>query len=61
MKERLCRAVDGVIVRQAHDGFSKNSQNVDHLFLVNGIAKICRIEGTKTWIMGKIKGLTEKR
>ena len=50
LKERLCRAVDGVIIGEAQGGFRKKRQTVDHLFVVSGIAQLRRIEGKKTWM-----------
>ena len=50
LKERLCRAVDGVIIGEAQGGFRKNRQTVDHLFVVSGISQLRRIEGKKTWL-----------
>ena len=34
LKERLCRAVDGVVLGEAQGGFRKNRQTVDHLFFL---------------------------
>ena len=42
LKERLCRAVDGVVLEEAQGGFRKNRQTVDHLFVVNGICQLRR-------------------
>ena len=37
LKERLGQAIDGVVLEEAQDGFRKNRQTVDHLFVVNGV------------------------
>ena len=50
LKERLCRAVDGVVLGEAQGGFRKNRQTVDHLFVVNGVCQLRRGEGKKTWL-----------
>lgn len=50
MKERLYRAVDGVVIGEAQGGFRKNRQTVDHLFVVSGVVQLRRIEGKKTWM-----------
>ena len=50
LKQRLCQAVDGVIIGEAQGGFRKNRQTVDHLFVVSGIAQLRHIEGKKTWL-----------
>lgn len=42
LRERLCRAVDGVVLEEAQGGFRKNRQTVDHLFVVNGICQLRR-------------------
>ena len=49
MKERLCRAVDGVVIGEAQGSFRKNRQTVDHLFVVS-VVQLRRIEGKKTWM-----------
>ena len=50
LKERLCRAVDGVVLGEAQGGFRKNRQSVDHLFVVNSVCQLRRGEGKKKWL-----------
>ena len=50
MKERLYRAVEGVVIGEAQGGFRKKRQTVDHLFVVNGVVQLRHIEGKKTWM-----------
>ena len=50
MKERLYRAVDGVVIGEAQGGFRKNRQTVDHLFVVSGVVQLTGNVGKKTWI-----------
>ena len=35
IKKRLCQAADRMVLEEAHGGFRKNCQTVDHLFVVN--------------------------
>ena len=39
-----------MVLGEAHGGFRKNCQTVDHQFVVNGVCQLRRGEGKKTWL-----------